>query len=181
MTWRIVASILALAFLAWVGFEIGRAGSDVEFARTAGPEQLIKGSLHGRRIDQRAWSLDYDTATMSPDGTTITIAHVRDGRIHRVGKPDVLMTADGVTVNRTTEDLTVTGPVKFIEDVGGGRKRTFQSTGALYNGTTRVLDLNHPSTITDSGATVTVAKMTVNFRTGDSSFGRIEGVKPGAQ
>ena len=31
--------------------------------------------------------------------------------------------------------------------------------------------------ITDSGATVTVASMTVNFKTGDAQFGRIEGTK----
>ena len=179
MTWRILLSVLALAFLAWVGFEIGRAGNDVQYARTAGPDTLIKGSVQGKRIDRRAWSLDYDTLTMSPDGSLVTIAHVRDGRIHRVGKPDVFMMADGVTVNTSTNDLNVSGPVTFTEDEGGGRKRTFRSTGALYNGSTRILDLNHPSTITDSGATVKVAKMTINFRTGDSSFGRIEGVKYG--
>ena len=178
MSWRIVLSVLALAFLAWVGFEIGRAGNDVQYARSAGPDTLINGSVQGKRIDRRAWSLDYDKLTMSPDGTLLTIAHVRDGRIHRAGKPDILMRADGVTVNTTSNDLTIDGPVTFVEDEGGARKRTFQSTGALYNGGSRILTLDHPSTITDSGATVTVAKMTINFRTGDSSFGRIEGVKP---
>jgi len=178
MSWRIVLSVLALAFLAWVGFEIGRAGNDVQYARSAGPDTLINGSVQGKRIDRRAWSLDYDKLTMSPDGTLLTIAHVRDGRIHRAGKPDILMRADGVTVNTTSNDLTIDGPVTFIEDEGGARKRTFHSTGALYNGGSRILTLDHPSTITDSGATVTVAKMMINFRTGDSSFGRIEGVKP---
>lgn len=177
MSWRIVVAVVALAFLAWVGFEIGRAGNDVQYARSAGPDTLIKGTVQGKRIDRRAWSLDYDSLTMSPDGTLLTIAHVRDGRIHRVGKPDVLMHADGVAVNTVTNDLTVSGPVYFTEDEGGGRTRTFESTGALYNGFSRTLTLNHKSTITDSGATVTVAHMTINFRTGDSSFGRIEGVK----
>ena len=177
MNWRILGSIAVLAFLAWVGFEIGRAGSDVQFARTAGPDTLTKGRMQGKRLDQRAWSLDYDSLTMSPDGTLVTIAHVRDGRIHRVGKPDVQMRADGVTVNTFSNDLTVAGPVTFVEGEGAGRKRTFKSVGAVYNGTSHVLTLNHPATITDSGATVTVASMTVNFKTGDASFGRIEGSK----
>jgi len=177
MNWRIPVAIAALAFLAWVGFEIGRAGNDIQFARNAGPDQIINGRLQGKRIDRRAWSLDADTITMSPDGTLLTIAHVRDGRIHRVNKPDVLMKADGVTVNTATNDLTVAGPVTFVEDEGGGRKRTFKSVGAVYNGTTHVLTLSHPATITDSGATVTVASMTVNFKTGDAQFGRIEGEK----
>ena len=178
MIWRVTLSVLALAFLAWIGFEIGKAGSEVEFARSASPDTLSHGTVQGKRIDRKAWSLDYDTLTMSPDGTLLTIAHVRDGRIHRAGKPDVQMQADGVTVNTVTNDLTITGPVMFSEDDGGGRIRTFRSTGAVYSGTTRILDFDHPSTITDSGATVTVAKMTINFRTGDSSFGRIEGEKP---
>ena len=178
MIWRVALSVLALAFLARVGFEIGQAGSEVEFARQAGPNTLTTGTVQGKRIDRRAWSLDYDRLTMSPDGTLLTIAHVRDGRIHRAGKPDVLMRADGVTVNTVTNDLTITGPVTFTEDDGRGRTRTFRSTGGEYNGTTRILEFDHSSTITDSGATVTVAKMTINFRTGDSSFGRIEGEKP---
>lgn len=177
MSWRIPLSIVALVFLAWVGFEIGRAGDDIRYARTAGPDTLNHGSLQGKRIDRRAWSLDYDTLTMSPDGTLVTIAHVRDGRIHRVDKPDVHMTADAVTVNTFSNDLTVAGPVTFVEDEGGARTRTFKSVGAIYNGTTHVLTLSHPSTITDSGATVTVASMTVNFKTGDAQFGRIEGSK----
>lgn len=177
MNWRIVGSVLALAFLAWVGFEIGAAGDEVNFARTASPDTLTHGTVQGKRIDRKAWSLDYDTLTMSADGTLFTIAHVRDGRIHRAGKPDILMHADGVTANTVTNDLNITGPVTFTEDMGGGRIRTFKSVGATYGGVTRILDFEHPSTITDSGATVTVAKMTINFRTGDSSFGRIEGMK----
>ncbi|HEX3467841.1 MAG TPA: hypothetical protein VHT05_07180 [Candidatus Elarobacter sp.] len=177
MIWRILGSILALAFLAWVGFEIGAAGSEIQVARTAGPDTLTNGTVHGKRIDRKAWSLDYDTLTMSSDGTLFTIAHVRDGRIHRAGKPDILMRADGVTVNTVTNDLTIAGQVTFTEDMGGGRVRTFKSVGGTYGGATRILDFEHPSTITDSGATVTVAKMSINFRTGDSSFGRIEGMK----
>ena len=94
MTWRTPAVVAVLAFLAWVGFEIGRAGSDIQVARVPTADKMFHGSVHGKRIDQRAWSLDFDTVTLSPDGLNATIAHVRDGRIHRVNKPDVLMKAD---------------------------------------------------------------------------------------
>ncbi|HEV3086209.1 MAG TPA: hypothetical protein VGX96_03205 [Candidatus Elarobacter sp.] len=177
--WRIPAAIAALAFLAWVGFEIGRAGGDIQMGRVTSPDVLTHGKVNGKRLDGRAWSLDYDTVTMSPDGSQATIAHVRDGRIHRVGKPDVLMKADGVTVNTNTNDLMIAGPVEFSETVSPGRVRTFKTVGARYGGITKIMELEHPATITDAGATVNVTHATVDFRTGDVSLGRIEGTKPG--
>src|ERR1700684_4169763 len=99
MNWRVVAAVAVLAVLAWVGYEIGRAGNDIQVARIAMPGSLTGGKVVGKRLDGRSWSLDYDTVTMSADNTIATIAHVRDGRIHRPGKPDVRMEADGVQVN----------------------------------------------------------------------------------
>jgi hypothetical protein len=181
LSWRVPAALAALAFLGWVGYEIGRAGGDIQVQRVAGPDTLTHGKVQGRRIDGRSWSLDYDTVTMSPDGSQATIAHVRDGRIKRVGKPDVLMKADNVTVNTITNDLTITGPVEFSEGIAPGRTRTFKTVGARYTGVTRVMQLDHTATITDSGATVVVSNATVDFRTGDVSLGRIEGTKPGSK
>jgi hypothetical protein len=179
MSWRLIAALFALAVVAWIGVEIGRAGSDVPIQNLAKNSTLTHGSVSAKRVDGRAWSLDYDTVSMSPDGTQATIAHVKDGRIHRVGKPDVRMHADGVTVNTISNDLTITGPVEFSEDMGHGRTRTFTTIGARYGGATRVLTVDHRATITDSGATIVVGSITVDFRTGDASFGRIEATRPG--
>jgi hypothetical protein len=180
MSWRTLAALVALGFVAWIGIEIGRAGGDIPVQRGAASSRLINGSVSGKRVDGRAWSLDYDTVTLSPDGTQATIAHVKDGRIHRAGKPDVQMKADGVTVNTITNDLVVSGPVEFRDDLGNGRVRTFKTKGARYAGVTRMLVLDHTATITDAGATVTVASLTIDFRTGDAKLGRIEGSRPGS-
>jgi hypothetical protein len=177
--WQVAASAAALAFLAWVGFEIGRAGGEMQVGRIAAPDVMSHGKVTGKRLDGRAWSLDYDTVTMSPDGSVATIGHVRDGRIHRAGKPDVLIKADGVTVNTITNDLVVSGPVEVEETIAPGRLRTFKTVGARYVGATRVMDLEHSATITDAGTTIVVAGATVDFRTGDVKLGRIEGTKPG--
>ena len=179
MNWRVPATVAGFALLAWVGYEIGLAGSDVQMPPVAGPDTLKQGKVQGKRIDGRAWSLDYDIATFSPDGTQATIAHVRDGRIHRAGKPDVLMKADNVTVNTLTHDLTVAGPVTFTEKQSSGETRTFASTGARYIGATRVLNLDHTATITEGDANVTVEKASIDFRTGEVKLGPIEGAKPG--
>lgn len=179
MNWRVPATVAGFALLAWTGYEIGRAGSDVQVQPVAGPDTLKQGKVQGKRIDGRAWSLDYDTATFSPDGTQATIAHVRDGRIHRAGKPDVLMSADNVTANTLTHDLVVAGPVTFTEKQGSGETRTFVTIGASYIGTTRLLNLDHTVTITEGDAKVVVEKAAVDFRTGAVTLGRIEGTKPG--
>ena len=178
--WRPVAAVAALVVLAWVGYEIGIAGSEVAppppLSATA---TLREGQISGKRVDNRWWSLDYDTITMSPDASTGTIAHVRDGRIHRPGQPDVHVRATGVTIDRATGDVTVTGPIRIVEPLPGGRTRTITTTGARYEGTAQTLVLKNPVTITEGGATVTVAHATLNFHTGAAKLGRIAGVAPG--
>ncbi len=178
MNWRVVAAAAVLAFLAWVGFEIGRAGSDVQVARIATSGSLTGAQLVGKRLDGKSWSLDADSITTSPDNSVATIGHVRDGRIHRPGKPDVLMQADDVQVNTYTNDLVVAGDARFVLPEGGGRTRTFTTKGARYLGGARELDLDHTVTITDGPAKVVVSKAKVNFRTGDVSLGAIEGSSP---
>lgn len=179
MSWRAVAVAAGFAVLAWVGYEIGRAGHDVPPAPPAGPSTLGQGTLSGRRIDGRSWSLDYDTATMSQDAASATIAHVRDGRIHRPGKPDIRVRADGVIVNTITNDFNVTGPLRLVEPLPGGKTRIFSTTGAQYIGASRTLIIEHPATIVEDGATVTVASIRIDFKSGRAVFGRIVGVKPG--
>jgi hypothetical protein len=179
VTWRVPVIIAGFALLAWFGFEIGWAGNDMSIPRVAGPDTLTHGKVQGKRIDGRAWSLDYDTATFSADASQATIQHVRDGRIHRAGKSDVLMSADNVTVNTLTHDFTVNGPVTFREKQSSGETRTFTTIGARYIGATRLLNLDHSATITQGDAKFVVDKATVDFRTGDVTLGKIEGTKPG--
>jgi lipopolysaccharide export system protein LptC len=178
---RWAAAIAGLVLLSWVGYEIGRAGDDVTIPRVTQPSTLTGGEVSGKRINGQEWSMDYDTAVMSADDSQVQIAHVRDGRIHRAGKPDVRMHADDVTINTTSNDLFVNGPVSFVEDEGKGRKRTFATVGARYYGATHILELDHPATITDGGTTVKVATMTIDFRTGDAHLGALVGEQPGQQ
>jgi lipopolysaccharide export system protein LptC len=177
VSWRIPVVLAVLALLAWVGYEIGRAGNDIAVQKTAGPDTFTHGSMHGKRIDGRSWSLDYDRVTMSPDGSVVRIPHVRDGRLHRDGKPDVLMSADDVTANTATNDIQVAGDVKFTEEEGPGRTRTFVTKGAHYSGLSHELVLDHTATITEGDATVVVASASVNFRTGAVTLGPLKGTK----
>lgn len=177
--WRLPAVVVALGLLGWVGFEIGRAGGDIAPPRIATQSTLDHGVVTGKRVDGRSWSLQYDTATVSPDGAQTTMAHVHNGRLRAKGKPDVLFQADDVTANSATGDFTVRGAVKLSQQLGPGHLRTFRTTGAQYIGMTHTLVLPNSATITDGKTTITVANATVDFRTGATTFGRIVGVKPG--
>ena len=119
------------------------------------------------------WSLDYDTATLSPDGSIATIEHVHDGVIMRNGKPYMHMTADHVTANLGINDFTVSGKVSFREV--GGQHRTLDTTGAHYTGTNHTLTLDSPTLIHDGLVTLRVATASINFTTGDTKLGRIKG------
>lgn len=177
---RNVSVIVALVVLAWVGYEIGRAGNDITPPRVAPGSTLKNGTIDGKRVDGRAWSLDYDTVELSPDGTQAKIAHVRDGKIHRDGKPDITVQATGVTLNTVTNDLFITGPVTLTEPLPKGA-RVFHTVAANYVGALKQLTLKNPATITEDGGTVTVASATIDFKTGEATFGRIEGTRSGTQ
>ena len=57
--------------------------------------------------------------------------------------------------------------------------RTLRTTGAEYLGATKTLILASPTTITEGAATVTVARIEINFQTGESHLGRIVGTRAG--
>lgn len=177
---RRASIVAALAVLAWVGYEIARAGNDITPPKLAATSTLKNGTIDGKRVDGRAWSLDYDTVEMSPDGTHAKIAHVRDGKIHRDGKPDITVQATGVTLDTVTNDLSITGPVTLTEPMPTGA-RVFRTVAANYIGAFKQLTLKNPATITENGATVTVASATIDFKTGEATFGRIEGTRSGTQ
>jgi hypothetical protein len=178
--WRIPAVVVALALLGWVGFEIGRAGSDIVPPRMASQSTLNRGVVTGKRVDGRSWSLDYDTAVLSPDGSQTTIAHVRQGRLRSKGKPDILFSAVDVTANTASNDFFVRGPIDVTEQMSPGHLRTLKTVGAQYGGATHTLTLGSAVTITDGPVTITVSQATLNFQTGETTLGRIVGIKPGS-
>lgn len=169
----ILAVVVGLGALGWITYQTIHAGSEIPPPSTQQLTQMKHGSAGGRRIDGRSWSLDYSNATMTPDGQTAEIDNVRDGHILRDGKPFAQMRAAHVTADLAANSFVVSGPVEFIEL--GGRHRHIETTGARYSGDKQILVLDHRATIREGRATLIVQRATVNFRTGDTQLGRIEG------
>ncbi len=170
---RVPIALIVLIGLGWIVYQTIHAGDEIPPPPAQTTTRLTGGSANDKRIDGKSWSLDYDTATLSPDGSIATIERVHDGVILRDGKPYMHMTAEHVTANLSVNDFTVTGNVAFVEV--GGQHRRLDTDGAHYSGTTHVLSLDHPTTIRDGAVTLRVATASINFLTGDTKLGRIAG------
>jgi len=168
--------VAAIAFLGWVGAGIYHAGGDVPPPRVQPETKLTAGHAEGRRVDGKpSWSFDYDTIVTTPDATIATLENVRRGEIYKHGLPFMRMVAKHVVVNTISNDFVVTGPLELVEN-DGKHSRRLTSDAANYSGVMQTLILNHPSKISSDGATAKVATATVNFRSGDMSFGPLIGL-----
>ena len=170
---RVPAALLVAALLGWVVWQTVHAGAEIPAQHTQTQTQLSGGSANDKRIDGKSWSLDYDKATLSPDGSLAEIEHVHDGMILRDGKPYMRMTAKHVSANLSSNNFVVTGPVSFTEI--GGQQRTLVTDEAHYSGNDHILHLDHPTTIRAGGMTFRVTTAVVNFTTGETKLGRING------
>jgi hypothetical protein len=169
-------ALVVLAVLTWVGVGIYRAGGDVPPPPLMPETKLTSGHAEGRRVNgQASWSLDYDHVTASPDTTVATLENVRHGELYKGGKPFMRMIARHVVVNTLSNDFVVTGPLELIEN-DGKHNRHLTSDAASYSGALQTLTLTHPSKISSDGARVKVATATVNFKSGDMSFGPLVGL-----
>lgn len=170
---RIVAALVAVAALSWVGYQTMRAGDDIPAPPHQGLTQLTGGRASDKRVDGKSWSLDYDSATMSADGTTAEIENVRDGTIMRNGKPYMHVRAKHISANLALNDFVVTGPVTF-DEIGGLHRRLI-TTGAHYLGYAHVLELPNRTTISAGPLEIVVDRATIDFLTGATTLGRIVG------
>jgi hypothetical protein len=167
-------AVIAVALGSWIVYETIHAGSDIPQPSSQVLTRLNGGSAGGKRIDGRSWSLDYTTATLSADGQNAEIEEVRDGLILRNGKPYARMKADHISANVTSNSFTTRGPVEVTEL--GGHHRRITTTDAVYAGDKQLLTLDHRAVIREGTLTVTVDRATMNFVTGETKLGRIEGV-----
>jgi LPS export ABC transporter protein LptC len=170
---RTLGALIAVAVLGWITWQTIHAGADIPSQRTQSQTQLSGGSANDKRLDGKSWSLDYDTATLSPDGSLAEVNNVHDGVILRNGKPYMHMTAKHVSANLNYNDFVVSGPVSFTEI--GGQERQLDTDEAHYSGNDHTLHLDHPTTIHAAGMTFRVATAVVNFTTGVTKLGRIKG------
>ncbi len=170
---RTFAALVVVAGLSWVGYETVRAGSDIPAQQPQALTQLSGGHASDKRVDGKSWSLDYDAATMSADGSMAEIDGIHDGTIMRNGKPYMHVRAKHISANLAQNDFVVSGPVTFREI--GGERKTLVTNGAHYMGSSHMLELPNRTTIRSGPMHLIVDHATVDFSSGATTLGRIVG------
>jgi Lipopolysaccharide-assembly, LptC-related len=177
LTLRNVLIVTGALFLAWIIYELYRAGGDISVPPKNPVTTIIKhGTAVGDRLHLRSWELDYDSITIGPDGITNTLENVRDGRYYKNGKPYAAMKAKHIVVNTVSNDFVEKGPIE-VREIDGKHKVTFTSDAAIYEAATQTLMLNNPTTILYDNKTIHVDHATFNFKTRDIKTGHLTGVQ----
>uniref|UniRef100_E6Q3V2 LPS export ABC transporter periplasmic protein LptC n=1 Tax=mine drainage metagenome TaxID=410659 RepID=E6Q3V2_9ZZZZ len=138
------------------------------------PIVLKGGKVRGNRIATKSWSFDYTRARLSPDGTNGNIQGVRHGIILRKGKPYAELSAEDIEVNTQTLDFTAIGKVHIVR-LHDPQKRSFDTDFANWINSIQTLTMPHPSYFHTGGATLKVAKITMNFKTGAVKLSGVSG------
>lgn len=169
-----LATVGVIVLLLALGYGLWRAGED-NIPPPAVLQTMLNGEAEGRRANYTQWEFSYDKAVTLNDQITQEIDGIHDGVFWKNGKAMIHMRGDKATYNTVTHDFTVNGPVHFdIDD--HGKIRTFDADSANWNDGQQTLRIPGPATIgSRRGGHLVVQNVTVDFKTGQYTIGKIEG------
>jgi len=173
-SWKTFAYVCLAATLAILGEGLFLSGRDTPAPPAAAPAILGQGEVSAHHWKTKSWSLDYDRAQMSPDGSLAEVDGIHNGVLYRNGKPYLSISAKHISANTMSDDFTATGRV-HIKQLGASAPRTFDTDLIIWTNLTKTLDLAHPSLIKTGKAALTVERATINFETGAIHLGKIKG------
>jgi hypothetical protein len=149
------------------------SGRDTPPPPGSAPAILGQGQVSAHRWKTRSWSLEYDRAQMSPDGTLAEVDGIHNGILYRAGKPYLSITAQHISANTISDDFSAIGRVHVAQL--RGESRTFDTDLITWTNASKTLTLAHPSIIKSGSATVTVDNATINFESGAVHLGKLRG------
>ncbi|MDP9018693.1 MAG: LPS export ABC transporter periplasmic protein LptC [Candidatus Eremiobacteraeota bacterium] len=172
--WKTFWVVTAFAAVAIVAEGVILSGRDLPPPPGTQPVVLGSGGVTAHHMSNKSWSLYYDHAQTSPDGSLAEIDGIHNGVLYRQGKPYITLSAKHVSVNTISDDFTATGDV-HITQVKAGLTRAFDTDLVVWTNATKIVTLSHPSVIKTGDATMTVQSMTFNVQTGAIHLGKIGG------
>ena len=173
-SWRAFAWVCGFAILGILIEGLVLTGRDTGPPPTTTPAILAKGAVSAHRWKTKSWSLEYDRAQMSPDGSYAEVDGIHNGILYRNGKPYLSISARHISANTLSNDFTATGRV-HIAQLQGSENRTFDTDLITWTNALKTLTLAHPSIIKAGKGSLTVDSATINFATGAIHLGRIRG------
>jgi hypothetical protein len=170
------AWIAGTALLVYVIVEVLLAGRNLPPMPPAQTGIGLRGGhAVGNKIKTKSWTFDYQTASLSPDGTTGTIEGVHDGIVYRRGKPHLRISARQLTFNTQTLDFTAIGKVR-VQLIHDPEQRSFETDLVEWTNRTKLLHLDHPSYVRSAGGpTLELQHVTINFDTDEVHVGQLGG------
>ena len=174
-SWKTFWWTLAIAVVAIFTEGVVLSGSDMPPPPGAQAVILGKGGVTAHRMSTKSWSLYYDKAQTSPDGSQADIDGIHNGVFYKNGKPYITISARHVSVNTVSNDFTATGDVHITQLKSGGLARSFDTDLIVWSNATKTITLSHPSLIKTGASTMTVARMSINVDTGAVHLGKVGG------
>jgi hypothetical protein len=160
---------------AWIVIEIVLAGRGTPPLPTPQSGITLRGGhVQGNRISSKSWSFDYETAQLSPDGTTGTVDGVRDGIVLRKGKPYLRVSAQRISVDTQSLNFTAIGKV-HISIIHDPQKRSFDTDLVAWTNAAKMLRMDHPSYLHSGSETLKLTSVTINFDTDQIHLAGISG------
>ncbi|GAC1501374.1 MAG: hypothetical protein NVS1B14_05740 [Vulcanimicrobiaceae bacterium] len=172
--WKTFSWVAAFAGFALLTEGVILVGRDVPPAPGAQPVVLGPGGVTAHRMSTKSWTLAYDHAQTSPDGSVAQIDGIHDGVLFRAGKPFIRISARHVSVNTLSDDFTASGNV-HVEQLKASMTRSFDTQLIVWTNATKTLTISHPSTIKTGGSSMTVDKVIINLKTGTVHLGNVGG------
>lgn len=173
-SWKAFTYTCVFATLAILCEGLILSGRDTPPLPGTAPVILSRGQVSAHHWKTKSWSLDYDRAQMSPDGSMAEVDDIHNGILYRNGKPYLSIAAKHVSANTLSDDFTATGRV-HIAQLAGPVPRSFDTDLIAWTNLTKSLALPHPSIIKTGKATLSVETATINFETGAIHLGKIKG------
>lgn len=174
-SWKTFWWVLAIAIAGIFTEGVVLSGSDMPPPPGTQPIVLGQGGVTAHRMSTKSWSLFYDKAQTSPDGSQAEIDGIHNGVFYKNGKPYIEISARHVTVNTVSNDFTATGDVHITQLKPGALAHSFDTDLIVWSNATKTITMSHPSLIKTGASTMTVARMTINVDTGAVHLGKIGG------
>jgi hypothetical protein len=169
-----LAAIATIGLLLGLGYALWQAGQE-NIPPPSDVQTLEKGRAEGRRGRFASWEFVYERATTLQDQVTTQIDGIHDGVYWKDGKALVHMRAQMAIYNNLTHDFSVSGPMHLDVD-DHGKIRTFDADAATWTDATQTLHIPGPATVgSRHGARLVLSNVTVDFRSGRYTIGKIEG------
>jgi hypothetical protein len=175
LPWKRIAIVAGILIGIYAVVEIVLAGFGAPPLPPAQQGITLKGGhVNGNKISTKSWSFDYESAQLSPDGTTGTVAGVRNGIVLRHGKPYLKVSAAQITIDTQSLNFTAVGKV-HVEFINDPAKRSFDTDLVQWTNSDKQLHMDHTSYLHTADQTLKIESVDIDFDKDTVHLGKLTG------